>query len=58
MIFPVDLLSLNVAIEAFDAHGLRGQNERMLDVGDLVTILGSLYETISVIFPSRQPVLI
>ena len=52
MIFPVDLLSLNVAIEAFDAHGLRGQNERMLDVGDLVTILGSLYETVSVIFPS------
>ena len=44
----VHLLSLNVAIEAFDAHGLRGQNERMLDVGDIVTILGSLYETISV----------
>ena len=42
------MLSLNVAIEAFDAHGLRGQNERMLDVGDIVTILGSLYETISV----------
>ena len=55
MIFLVDLLALNVAIEAFDAHGLRGQNERMLDVGDLVTILGSLYETVSVIFPSRQP---
>ena len=46
--FSVHLLSLNVAIEAFDAHGLRGQNERMLDVGDIVTILGSLYETISV----------
>ena len=37
-----------MAIEAFDAHGLRGQNERMLDVGDIVTILGSLYETIAV----------
>ena len=48
--FPVDLLSLNVAIEAFDAHGLRGQNERMLDVADMVTILGSLYETVSVRF--------
>ena len=46
--FSVHLLSLNVAIEAFDAHGLRGQNERILDVGDIVTILGSLYETISV----------
>ena len=48
--FQVDLLSLNVAIEAFDAHGLRGQNERMLDVADMVTILGSLYETVSVRF--------
>ena len=55
MIFLVDLLALNVAIEAFDAHGLRGQNERMLDVGDLVTILGSLYETVSVnYFPPAE----
>ena len=46
--FAVHLLSLNVAIEAFDAHGLRGQNERMLDVSDIVAILSSLYETISV----------
>ena len=46
--FTVHLLSLNVAIEAFDAHGLRGQNERMLDVSDIVAILSSLYETISV----------
>merc|ERR1719331_3700416 len=46
------LLSLNVAIEAFDAHGLRGQNERMLDVADMVTILGSLYETISASNPT------
>ena len=52
LIFPVDLLALNVAIEAFDAHGLRGQNERTLDVTDMVTILGSLYETVSVTFPS------
>ena len=50
ILFSVHLLSLNVAIEAFDAHGLRGQNERMLDVADMVTILGSLYETISVSF--------
>jgi len=46
------LLSLNVAIEAFDAHGLRGQNERMLDVSDIVAILSSLYETISAANPT------
>jgi len=40
-------LPLNVAIEAFDAHGLRGQNDRTLDVGDMVAILATFYETIS-----------
>ena len=52
--FAVHLLSLNVAIEAFDAHGLRGQNERMLDVSDIVAILSSLYETISVSFVQQK----
>ena len=40
-------LNLNVAIEAFDAHGLRGQNDKLLDVADMVTVLSSLYETIA-----------
>ena len=30
-------LNLNVAIEAFDAHGLRGQNDKLLDVPDMIT---------------------
>eukprot|EP00095_Tigriopus_kingsejongensis_P011403 snap_masked-scaffold68_size422247-processed-gene-3.15 protein:Tk11403 transcript:snap_masked-scaffold68_size422247-processed-gene-3.15-mRNA-1 annotation:"isoforms a c f g h-like" len=45
-------LHLNVAIEAFDAHGLRGQNDKLLDVSDMVTVLSSLYETISVANPA------
>ncbi|XP_040580779.1 dystrophin isoform X3 [Lepeophtheirus salmonis] len=39
-------LNLNAAIEAFDAHGLRGQNDKLLDISDMITVLSSLYETI------------
>ena len=45
-------LNLNVAIEAFDAHGLRGQNDKLLDVPDMITVLSSLYETISAAHPT------
>jgi len=45
-------LNLNVAIEAFDAHGLRGQNDKVLDVADMITVLSSLYETISAAHPT------
>ena len=51
-LFPVHLLHLNVAIEAFDAHGLRGQNDKLLDVSDMITVLTSLYETISATSPA------
>ena len=46
------LLHLNVAVEAFDAHGLRGQNDKLLDVSDMVTVLSSLYETAAAANPS------
>lgn len=39
-------------MEAFDAHGLRGQNDKLLDVGDMVTVLFSLYETIAASNPN------
>ena len=50
--FVVHYLNLNVAIEAFDAHGLRGQNDKLLDVPDMITVLSSLYETISAAHPT------
>ena len=52
IILTVQYLNLNVAIEAFDAHGLRGQNDKLLDVSDMVTVLSSLYETISAAHPT------
>jgi hypothetical protein len=39
----VDLLPMTSALEAFDAHGLRAQNDRLLDVQDMAAVLGSLY---------------
>ncbi len=50
--YIVNLLNLNVAIEAFDAHGLRGQNDKVLDIADMITVLSSLYETISASHPT------
>ncbi|XP_017782927.1 PREDICTED: dystrophin [Nicrophorus vespilloides] len=38
-----DLVTLSAASEAFDVHGLRGQNDRLLDVADMMLILRAIY---------------
>ncbi|XP_075226861.1 dystrophin isoform X2 [Lycorma delicatula] len=48
----LDLLSLSRAIESFDSHGLRAQNDKLLDVTDMVTVLASLYELLAAENPS------
>lgn len=48
----MDLLSLSRAIESFDSHGLRAQNDKLLDVTDMVTVLASLYELLAAENPS------
>lgn len=42
-IFAVDLLSMPLACEVFDQHGLK-QNEQLLDISQLVACLTSLYQ--------------
>lgn len=42
-VFTVDLLSMPMACEVFDQHGLK-QNEQLLDISQLVTCLTSLYQ--------------
>lgn len=37
---------MNVAIESFDRHGLRAQNDKSIDIPDMTTVLHSLYVTI------------
>lgn len=39
-------LPLSHAVEAFDGHGLRAQNDKLIDVPDMLTVLATLYETI------------
>ncbi|XP_051175836.1 dystrophin, isoforms A/C/F/G/H isoform X1 [Leptopilina boulardi] len=43
----LDVLSLSNALEQFDSHGLRAQNDKLIDIPDMVTVLTSLYEIIS-----------
>lgn len=41
-----DRIPMSVAIEAFDRHGLRAQNDKLIDIPDMTTVLHSLYVTI------------
>lgn len=37
---------MSVAIEIFDRYGLRAQNDKLIDIPDMTTILNSLYTTL------------
>lgn len=39
----LDLVPINASSEAFDLHGLRGQNDKLLDVADMVLVLRAIY---------------
>lgn len=46
------MLSLSSALDAFDAHGLRAQNDKLLDVPDMIAVLAALYERIAADSPT------
>jgi EF hand len=48
----LDLVNLTSASEAFDLHGLRGQNDRLLDVADMVLVLRAIFSGAAVQHPS------
>ena len=52
----VDKLKLSTAIDTFDAHGLRAQNDKVIDIGDMVTVLRSLYEAIQTAHAVEIPI--
>lgn len=54
--FAVDMLSLSTALEQFDSHGLRAQNDKLIDIPDMVTVLTSLYEVITADNPTQVSV--
>ncbi|XP_066600960.1 dystrophin-like isoform X2 [Prorops nasuta] len=49
----LDMLNLSTTLEQFDFHGLRAQNDKLIDITDMVTVLTSLYEAIAVDNPSQ-----
>ncbi|XP_024942886.1 dystrophin, isoforms A/C/F/G/H isoform X6 [Cephus cinctus] len=52
----LDLLSLSSALEQFDSHGLRAQNDKLIDIPDMITVLTSLYEVIAADNPTQVSV--
>ncbi|XP_068153853.1 dystrophin, isoforms A/C/F/G/H isoform X4 [Drosophila tropicalis] len=42
----LDRISMATACESFDRHGLRAQNDKLIDIPDMTTVLHSLYVTI------------
>ncbi|KAJ6635999.1 Dystrophin, isoform E [Pseudolycoriella hygida] len=43
------LIPMTTAIESFDRHGLRAQNDKLIDIPDMTTVLHSLFVTIDTI---------
>ncbi|TMW54019.1 hypothetical protein DOY81_000887, partial [Sarcophaga bullata] len=42
----LDRIPMASAIESFDNHGLRAQNDKLIDIPDMTTVLHSLYVTL------------
>ncbi|XP_011184956.1 dystrophin, isoforms A/C/F/G/H isoform X4 [Zeugodacus cucurbitae] len=42
----LDRIPMSTAIESFDRHALRAQNDKLIDIPDMTTVLHSLYVTI------------
>ena len=42
----LDHAKMQMATDLFDEHGLRGQNDRLIDVNDMVVVLSALYANI------------
>ncbi|KAH9509038.1 hypothetical protein Btru_048865 [Bulinus truncatus] len=40
----LDMVSLQMAVEAFDSHGLRGRNDKLIDVGEMIECLNTIFE--------------
>ena len=47
------MLSLSASLEQFDSHGLRAQNDKLIDIPDMVTVLTDIYERIAAENPSQ-----
>ena len=47
LFFSVDLVDMdNVVTKAFDQHGLRTNNENLIDVGEIISVLLTIFENV------------
>ena len=46
VILSVDLVAMSLATESFDAHNLRGRNDNVIDIIDMIRCLKTMYERI------------
>uniref|UniRef100_A0ABM0M5R4 Dystrophin-like n=1 Tax=Saccoglossus kowalevskii TaxID=10224 RepID=A0ABM0M5R4_SACKO len=44
----LDLLNMNSANDAFDHHGLRDENDKLMDVMEIINVLTSIYDNVAV----------
>lgn len=49
--FIVDMVSLQMAVDAFDNHGLRGRNDKLIDVGEMIECLSTIFEAAAKVPP-------
>ncbi|XP_005109269.1 dystrophin isoform X8 [Aplysia californica] len=40
----LDMVPLQSAVDAFDSHGLRGRNDKLIDVGEIIECLSTVFE--------------
>lgn len=43
----LDQVTISAASEAFDLHGLRAQNDKIIDIADMVLVLRGMYGSIA-----------
>ena len=43
----VHLVEMSVASEAFERQGLRGQNDKLMDVSEMIECLSAMYEHVA-----------
>ncbi|GFR63451.1 dystrophin, partial [Elysia marginata] len=47
----LDMVTLQTAVDAFDGHGLRGRNDKLIDVGEMIECLSSVFEKAAKSYP-------
>uniref|UniRef100_A0A0B7BP84 Dystrophin n=2 Tax=Arion vulgaris TaxID=1028688 RepID=A0A0B7BP84_9EUPU len=47
----LDMVSLQTVADALDSHGLRGRNDKLIDVGEMIECLSTIFEAAAKVHP-------